>query len=134
MRGCRNLHELSFDCCDWSACVASESWGELPEPPAAVIARGTEGVFEFVKKVFRAGGAVCVSGTVFAIDIDAIDLRGLDLDVETLLPLLERVREGKFPRLLTLNLVISSHDANDGCSLSLVCCRVETGSGTEARR
>ena len=133
MRGCRNLRELSFDCCDWSACVASESWGELPVPPAAVIARGTEGVFEVVQAMSR-GGAVCVSGTVFATDISDIDIRGRNFDIETSLPLLESVREGRFPRLRTINLVISSRDANDCCSLSLVCCRMETGSGIEARR
>ena len=53
MRGCRNLNSLSFECCDWSACVASESWGELPVPPAEVIARGTQGVFAFVKAALR---------------------------------------------------------------------------------
>ena len=53
MRGCRNLNNLSFECCDWSACVASESWGELPVPPDEVIARGTKGVFQFVKAALR---------------------------------------------------------------------------------
>ena len=55
MRGCRNLNLLSFECCDWSACVASESWGELPVPPAEVIARGTQGVFQFVKAALQGG-------------------------------------------------------------------------------
>jgi hypothetical protein len=55
MRGCRNLDSLSFECCDWSACVGSESWGELPVPPAEVIARGTKGVFEFVRAALRGG-------------------------------------------------------------------------------
>ena len=55
MRGCRNLNNLSFECCDWSACVASESWGELPVPPAEVIARGTQGVFQFVKAALQGG-------------------------------------------------------------------------------
>ncbi len=53
MRGCRNLDSLSFECCDWSACVASESWGELPVPPAEVIARGTRAVFAFMKAALR---------------------------------------------------------------------------------
>ena len=55
MRGCRNLNALSFECCDWIACVASESWGELPVPPAEVIARGTQGVFQFVRAALRGG-------------------------------------------------------------------------------
>ena len=55
MRGCRNLNSLSFECCDWSACVASESWGELPVPPAEVIARGTGSIFRFVKAVLQGG-------------------------------------------------------------------------------
>jgi hypothetical protein len=53
MRGCRNLKSLSLECCDWSACVGSESWGELPVPPAEMIARGTRGVFQFVKAALR---------------------------------------------------------------------------------
>ena len=53
MRGCRNLKTLFFKCCDWSACVASDSWGELPVPPAEVIARGTESVFQFVKAALQ---------------------------------------------------------------------------------
>ncbi len=53
MRVCRNLTQLNFQCLDWSACVASESWGELPVPPAEVIARGTRAVFEFVKAALR---------------------------------------------------------------------------------
>jgi hypothetical protein len=55
MRGCRNLNFLFFECCDWSACVGSESWGELPVPPAEVIARGTKGVFEFVRAALLGG-------------------------------------------------------------------------------
>ena len=55
MRGCRNLKTLSFKCCDWSACVASESWGELPVPPAEVIARGTQSVFAFVRAALSGG-------------------------------------------------------------------------------
>ncbi len=133
MRGCRNLRKLSFDCCDWSACVASESWGELPVPPADVIARGTIGVFKFVQSMSR-GGTVCVSGIVFATDISDIEFRSRNLSFETLLPLLGSVRDGRFSLLRTLNLVISRHDAIDGCSLSLMCCRMETGSGLEARR
>jgi hypothetical protein len=53
MHGCRSLIILDFKCCDWSACVASDSWGELPVPPAEVIARGTESVFEFVKAALQ---------------------------------------------------------------------------------
>ena len=53
MHGCRNLDGLLFECINWSACVASESWGELPVPPAEVIARGTESVFQFVKAALR---------------------------------------------------------------------------------
>ena len=55
MRGCRNLVQLYFDCLDCSACVASDSWGELPVPPAEVIARGTESMFRFVKAVLQGG-------------------------------------------------------------------------------
>ena len=134
MRGCRNLRELSFDCCDWSACVASESWGELPVPPAAVIARGTEGVFEFVQATLRGEVGVYVSDEIIATDVALIELRGRNLSFETLLPLLGSFVEGKFLRLQMLLLVISSCDENDNCSLSLVCCRRATGSGIEARR
>ena len=134
MRGCRNLRELSFDCCDWSACVASESWGELPVPPAAVIARGTEGVFEFVRAMLRGEVGVCVSGEFIATDVASIELRGRNLSFETVLPLLESFMEGKFLRLQRLHLVISSCDENDNRSLSLMSCRMEIGSGIEARR
>ena len=67
MRGCRNLTFLSFRCIDWSACVASESWGELPVPPAEVIARGTQGVFEFVKAVLKRGSFVSRSCRVMVV-------------------------------------------------------------------
>ena len=132
MRGCRNLRELSFDCCDWSACVASESWGELPVPPAAVIARGTEGVFEFVREISR--GGVFVSGSFFATNFYSINLSGRRLDFDVLLPFLESFQQGKFFKLHYLKLVGSSQDESGSCWLSLVCCRMEMGSGTEARR
>ena len=105
MRGCRNLSRLSFDCRDWSACVASESWGELPVPPADVIARGTHGVFEFVMAMFS-GGAVVIRGSVFAANCGRIDLEGRNLNEDELLPLLESFKQGKLTNLHTLNLVI----------------------------
>ena len=103
MRGCRDLSHLSFDCRDWSACVASESWGELPVPPADVIARGTDGVFESVRVVF--GGAIVIRGSVFAADRNRIDLEGRNLNEDELLPLLESFKQGKLRNLHTLNLV-----------------------------
>jgi hypothetical protein len=53
MHCCSSLKELKFDCADWTACVASDSWGELPVPPAEVIARGTQSVFQFVKAALQ---------------------------------------------------------------------------------
>ena len=108
MRGCRNLRRLSFDCRDWSACVARESWGgwgELPVPPADVIARGTDGVFEFVRAMFS-GGAIVIRGSVFAANCARIDLEGRNLNEDELLPLLESFKQGTFRNLITLNLVI----------------------------
>jgi hypothetical protein len=55
MRGCQNLSVLKFQCSDWQACVASDSWVGLPVPPPEVIARGTESVFSFVKAVLQGG-------------------------------------------------------------------------------
>ena len=104
MRGCRHLSHLSFDCRDWSACVASESWGELPVPPADVIARGTDGVFEFVRAMLR-GGAIVLRGSVFAADCERIDLEGRNLNEDELLPLLSSLKT-KLKKLHTLNLVI----------------------------
>jgi hypothetical protein len=55
MRGCRNPNGLWFDCSDWRACVASDSWDGLPVPPPEVIARRTDSVVRFVKAVFQGG-------------------------------------------------------------------------------
>ena len=56
MRGCQKLSRLSFECYDWKACVASDSWVGLPVPPPEVIARGgTHIVFSFVKAVLQGG-------------------------------------------------------------------------------
>ena len=107
MRGCRHLSHLSFDCRDWSACVASESWGELPVPPADVIARGTDGVFEFVRAMLS-GGAIVLRGSVFAADCERIDLEGRNLNEDELLPLLESFSRGEFTRVKQLILVIAS--------------------------
>ena len=104
MRGCRNLNGLSFECCDWSACVASESWGELPVPPAEVIARGTQGVLELVKTLLM--GGIMVSGVAISIECEHMELGRRNLHDDDLLPLLERLRVGKFSRLMILNLVI----------------------------
>ena len=104
MRGCRNLNNLSFECCDWSACVASESWGELPVPPAEVIARGTQGVFQFVKMVPI--GGIIISGVAYSIECTYMELSRRNLHDDDLLPLLEGLRVGKFSRLMILNLVI----------------------------
>ena len=105
MRGCRNLSTLSFECCDWSACVASESWGELPVPPAEVIARGTQGVFEFVT-VMLCGRGFHIHGEVFSMKSENIDLSRRNLNEDELLPLLESFRDGKFSSLKRMKLVI----------------------------
>ncbi len=55
MRGCQKLSALSFECSDWEACVASDSWVGLPVPPPEVIARGTDSVFSFVQAVLQGG-------------------------------------------------------------------------------
>jgi hypothetical protein len=55
MRGCQNLRGLSFQCSDWKACVANDSWVGLPVPPPEVIARGTHSVFPFVQAVLQGG-------------------------------------------------------------------------------
>ena len=55
MRGCQKLSGLHFQCSDWKACVASDSWVGLPVPPPEVISRGTESVFFFVKAVLQGG-------------------------------------------------------------------------------
>jgi hypothetical protein len=105
MRGCQNLAILNFQCCDWSACVASESWGELPVPPAEVIARGTQGVFLFVKVMLREE-SFHIRGEVFSTEHENIDLGRLNLSEDELLPLLKNFRHGKFLSLAGLNLVI----------------------------
>ena len=106
MRGCRNLRVLSFECSDWSACVESDSWGELPVPPAEVIARGTQGVLEFVKAMLLIG-SISLRGEVFAMNCNVINLQSRNLSEDELLPLLETFRKGKFSSLRTLNLVIT---------------------------
>jgi hypothetical protein len=105
MRGCRNLNTLSFECCDWSACVASESWGELPVPPAEVIARGTQGVFESVK-VMLSGGGFHIRGELFSMDSKDIDFSRRNLSEAELLPLLESFRDGTLSRVKSMKLVI----------------------------
>jgi hypothetical protein len=55
MRGCKHLRHLSFDCFDWSRCIASYSWDNLPVPPREITSQGTENVFEFVKAVLQGG-------------------------------------------------------------------------------
>ena len=104
MRGCRNLDFLSFECCDWSACVASESWGELPVPPAEVIAHGTQGLFELVKILLI--GGIMMGGVAYSIECERMELGRRNLHDDDLLPLLEGLRVGKFSRLMILNLVI----------------------------
>ena len=104
MRSCRNLNKLSFECCDWSACVASESWGELPVPPADVIARGTQGVFDFVKAVLL--GGFIFRDEVFSMEREEIDLSRRNFNEVELLPLLEGFRDGKLFRLKKIKLVI----------------------------
>ena len=104
MRSCRNLNKLSFECCDWSACVASESWGELPVPPAEVIARGTQGVFDFVRAVLLV--RFVSRDEVFQMDCEEIDLSRRNVNEVGLLPLLEGFRDGKFLRLKRMKLVI----------------------------
>ena len=104
MRSCRNLNNLCFECCDWSACVASESWGELPVPPAEVIARGTQGVFDFVKAALL--GGYIFRDEVFSMEREVIDLSRRNVNEGELLPLLEGFRDGKFSRLKRMPLVI----------------------------
>ena len=70
-----------------------------------MIARGTDGVFEFVRAMLG-GGAVFIRGSVFAANCGQIDLEGRNLSEDELLPLLESFKEGKLRNLLTLNLVI----------------------------
>jgi hypothetical protein len=109
MRGClgfQNLRVLSFECSDWSACVESDSWGELPVPPARMIALGTKGVFEFVKE-HRFIGSILFCGEVFAMNCNVINLQNRNLMEDELLPLLENFGKGKFSSLQTLNLVIT---------------------------
>ncbi len=105
MRGCRNLDSLSFECCDWSACVGSESWGELPVPPAEVIARGTKGVFEFVKAMLS-GGGFHIRGEVVSMKSEIIDLSRRNLIEGELLPLLESFRDKRLSRVKRMKLVI----------------------------
>ena len=89
-------------------------------PPAGVIARGTQGVFQFVTAMLR-GGAVSLCGKVFETNSFLINLQSRNLSEDELLPLLETFREGKFSSLRTLNLVIT-HGFNvtvarsDSCS------------------
>ncbi len=104
MRSCRNLNNLSFECCDWSACVASESWGELPVPPAEVIARGTQGVFLFVRAALL--GGFTLRDKFFSIEHEEIDLSRRNVNEGELLPLLEGLRDGKFSRLKRMKLVM----------------------------
>ena len=104
MRSCRNLNNLSFECCDWSACVASESWWELPVPPAEVIARGTQGVFDFAKAVLL--GEFIFRGEVFPMEREEIDLSRRNFNEVELLPLLEGFRDGKLSMLKRIKLVI----------------------------
>jgi hypothetical protein len=67
MRGCQKLSFLRFECSDWKACVASDSWVGLPVPPPEVIARGTESVFFFVKAVLRGGAFASLSCRVMVV-------------------------------------------------------------------
>ncbi len=108
MRNCRYLRALHFDCCDWSACVESDSWVRLglEYPPPEAIARGTLGVFEFVQSELK-GGAVCVSGTSFAFSVTRIDVSGWRHE---LLPLLDSFRQGKFWLMKELILVMTHRD------------------------
>jgi hypothetical protein len=103
MRSCRYLETLEFDCCDWSACVASDSWAGLDVPPSDVIARGTEGVFEFVKDALQ--DAVYFGGKRFEWDCESIELDCLKLSEDKLLPILKMIKDGKFSRLQGLKLV-----------------------------
>jgi len=111
MRGCRNLNALSFVCCDWSACVLSESWGELSVPPAKVIARGTQGVFEFVRATFRVGFRI--RDQVFSMECEHYDLSHRNLTDGELLPLLQSFKDGKLTwskRMILVNLFCVQYD------------------------
>ncbi len=104
MRNCRYLNSLRFDCCDWSACVASDSWGKLDVPPPEVVARGTQGVFEFSHATLCR--EIRVNEKVFPFDWKAIDLKSCCLGANQLEPLFWGFSSGKFLTLHTLNLVI----------------------------
>jgi len=67
MLGCRNLTFLDFECSDWKACVASDSWVGLPVPPPEVIKRGTRSVVSFVQAVLRGGAFACRSCRVMVV-------------------------------------------------------------------
>ncbi len=67
MRGCLNLSDLRFDCSNWKACVASDSWVGLPVPPPEVIKRGTQRVFAFVKAVLQGGSVTARSCRVMVV-------------------------------------------------------------------
>jgi hypothetical protein len=67
MRGCKHLRYLEITCSDWSTCIESESWGELPVPPLEVIRRGTNGVLQFVKAVLRGNASTCRSCRVMVV-------------------------------------------------------------------
>ena len=75
-------------------------------PPAEVIARGTQGVLEFVKAMLLIG-SISLRGEVFGMNCDVINLQSRNLSEDELLPLLEAFKEGKFSSLHTLNLVIT---------------------------
>ena len=107
IRSCRYLIGLTFNCSNWIDCVKSDSWGELPVPPPDVIAKGTQNIIEFVRTAFKSGAFV-LCGTVTTYDdfhSDSIPLNGRNLGIDKLLPLLQFLQEGKFRKLLILNLV-----------------------------
>lgn len=102
-----SLSKLCYECCDWTACVASDCWGGLPVPPSGVIACGTQAVFDFVHASFH-WHIGCAIGPVFSLDVGRIYLRDRNFGIEILLPLLHCITEGKFRNLAFLDLVNGS--------------------------
>ncbi len=82
MRGCRNPNGLWFDCCDWRACVASDSWDGLPVPPPEIVARRTDSVVRFVKAVFQGGAFASRSCRVMVVGPQMVRVSSRALSLE----------------------------------------------------
>jgi len=67
VRSGQNLSVLRFNCSDWNACVASDSWVGLPVPSPHVMKRRTEFVIPFVRAVLQGGAFACRSCRVMVV-------------------------------------------------------------------